>query len=326
MNSDNQSNQLAWGRYWEKGFLTTFSGESDANYTGLIKDFWISEFEILTPNSLVLDCCSGNGAILALAKEFMNEKGVNHRLIAVDYAEIQSSNDFFSNNSDIQVFARTKIEDMPEEIQGVDLCVSQFGVEYTDLGASLSEIARVLKPGGKFCALIHHVNSNITNASRLSVDQIKFCFDSSLPEIVLQLLTRLEELILSEVRPNTDAVSENLRNMYNIEAQRVWAYAESLADSAHINYFLGELSGVFSGKAKGLSFEQKKQIVRDVGDESKLYERRMRAMLEASHDEASIRMLESELRNQGFEDVSVEEMTAGSEVAAWKVRGFLMPG
>jgi len=191
------------------------------------------------------------------------------------------------------------------------------GFEYSNKAQSAKEIARILKEGGKFCALIHHIDSDVTVASKSAIQQVEICQNSKLTQIVDQLLRRLRKLQKLNKDPRLDVRASELRNKFNQVAGQLLDYSKKRPQQDHINYYLNELSGVFSLKAKGLSAESKLDIVKAVKRDSKLYKLRMEAMLSASHDENKIIELKHIFESLNFSSVNVQEFKSDDMVAAW---------
>jgi len=308
----------AWNRYWESGFLTTFTAQKGENYSGLIKDFWEAQLIDVEGESTLVDCAAGNGAILSLVMNYMRQRNRDYNLVAVDYANIVEGSDFYKNNPNIKVLSETPIEDMGIDSLSVDICTSQYGFEYSDRSKATREIARVLKNNGKFCALIHHIDSPVTAASRLSIDQIDICQKYSLTKIVDKLLRRLSYLKKTNENAQLDQKASKLRDQFNIVAQALLQHGQTLSNRDHINYYLNELSSVFRSKASKLSLAEKLAIVAAVDVDSSLYKNRMKAMLAASCDIKDMMELKSIFEENGFTINVCDELKHGNVIMAWK--------
>lgn len=316
------SQKGAWSDYWEKGFLTTFTAEAGENYSGLIKNFWWRQLQGLESGSTIVDLGAGNGAILALVIEFMKESGKKFNLIAVDYANIYNS-EFYQKNDFISVLGNTSIEDMNIEEGTVDLCVSQFGFEYAERRLAVEKISKILKQDGKFRALMHNTKSSVTMASNLMMEQIDLCQKTGLTKTVEQLLKRLDWLSRKKNDPRLDKKASDLRERFNHLAASLLQSKGQTTQQDHIDYYLAELSGVFSQKARGLSLKEKLKIIQSVETDSQYYRLRMEAMVSASQNEHTLKELSQIFSSFDFTSINFIEFGALQSVIAWQFEATL---
>lgn len=278
--NDGTKKRSAWTNFWEQNFLTTFA-DNGASYNGEVLEFWNNAFELLDVDSFLVDLGSGNGALLKLAKEFFLNKKTCPDMVAVDSADISNSK-FYQMNPDIELLGKTSIEDTGIESFSVGLCVSHFGFEYSLIESSVKELARILKPKGHFCAIIHNSNSTISNDSKSMVEQIKLCQRSKLAETGDQLIIRLNKLKNMNVDPAKDKKANELRQYFNGMSSRLIQYGDNFSDSSHIDYFLNELGRIFGVEAKKMTIEEKKSVLRKILHDSENYLIRSESMLDAA--------------------------------------------
>ena len=148
-----------WTTYWSTGALHSCAGSFEGNYAGGIGAFWRKVFNGLPPQARVLDLCCGNGP---LSKMLLEQKPADHSFSvdAVDLARVMMP--WLSELTDLQrsqlrVHPGVDVASLPFPDDHFSLCISQYGIEYAGT-AAFSEAARVLRPGGKFAAVIHNVN------------------------------------------------------------------------------------------------------------------------------------------------------------------------
>lgn len=168
-----------WDRYWSYGNIHSFSQVSAGNYQGAIAEFWQSRLERLPGHSRFLDIATGNGALALLALETGDRLASSIEVCGVDLADIAPGNRvsdpaLAQQLSRIEFHGRTAVESLPFDDGSIDMAGSQFGVEYSDLSRSIPELARVLKPGGGFSAIMHHRDSVLLRATREELDQLDF--------------------------------------------------------------------------------------------------------------------------------------------------------
>lgn len=158
----------SWTNYWASGALHSCLGSFDGNYAGEVPEAWRGALAALPAGATVLDLCTGNGALPAL---FLGEPAgaALARIHAVDLAQIRPDwvHQLEPGQRERVAFqGGIQAESLPFEDASFDLVCSQFGIEYTDLGRSLPEVVRVLKPGGLFAVVLHDTNSLMCSNAR----------------------------------------------------------------------------------------------------------------------------------------------------------------
>ena len=309
----------AWSRYWQRGFLTTFSAGEGANYVGPIRDFWVDAFSHVPDGGTVVDCASGNGAVLSLAHDTFLSRQSPPQLIAVDYADVGAS-PFFRDHPEVRAVGNTPIEDMPLPDHSADLVTSQFGFEYADPERAVPAMARILRPGGRFAALVHHAESDVSRASNVALGQIADTTTSGFPEAARALLRHLDGLRASGADPKTDTQAATLRDTLNARAKGLIERRNAAEDSSHYDFVLDEVSSVFSARARDMDLATKLSVIDAMETEAEAYRQRMEAMVSAAHDEAGAKTLLARFAAQGLEVKPLRAMNVGSEPIAWMLR------
>ena len=159
-----------WSDFWQQGFLTTFGPSMPDNYQGAVLEFWRAQLATLESGARILDIACGNGAVALIAAETGKTSGKDFQVTACDLAEINESvagSDAINElRGTIKFHSKVANEKLPFKPGSFDLVVSHYGVEYGDLPHSISEIRRVLAPGGTFVALAQHSDSPLLQAAR----------------------------------------------------------------------------------------------------------------------------------------------------------------
>lgn len=157
-----------WTRHWQSGALHSCqSSAGDANYTGDIAAFWMSVFASLPAQARVLEPCCGNAPLAKLLIESPHQENVQ-RVSSVDIAEVSPgwiAHAAPSTQDRLDVRGGVDVAALPWPPAEFDLCMSQFGLEYAPPRA-LVEVSRVLRPGGRFAAVVHHCDSLTAQIAR----------------------------------------------------------------------------------------------------------------------------------------------------------------
>ncbi|MGY6587401.1 MAG: class I SAM-dependent methyltransferase [Wenzhouxiangella sp.] len=155
-----------WSRYWANGALTSLPDDFRENYDGELVTFWFARFAELPHPAVVLDVCTGNGAVALLAARWASEQAESEiSVIAVDAARLDPS--AIARRWPSQAALLSRIEFRPEtpletlvmEPGSVDLICSQYGLEYCDLEQTIPRLADALKPGGELVMLAHDLTT-----------------------------------------------------------------------------------------------------------------------------------------------------------------------
>ena len=319
--SKKDSHANAWSNYWHHDFLTTFVDHQDENYTGEVKQYWTSVFSEIVSEQSIVDLAAGNGALLALAKEYFSDKDVTVAMTAIDIANLSNSS-FYRENQEIEVLDKTDLASISISDNTVDLCISQFGFEYSNTQESCKEVFRILKPNGRLHLVMHHASSYISLHSRSAIEQIRLCRNSKLTQTTEKLLQRLQKLRKTHRENKSDIKANELRDHFNKMAERLIQYGEKLPDADHIRYFLNELSNLFSEKSKDLTLAQKLIIIKKIESDSDNYHLRMSSMLDASMDQKHIEKLKAELVSSGFEVTSMAALNSSGQDYAWLIEAI----
>ena len=206
-----------WSVFWRQGHSTTFGEYFKRGYEGAVAEWWQAHVDAMEPGLAVLEVGCGNCSLLPV----LAKSGKADRYIGVDLASVDISGvarkELAGSAIDVVVHAETPAEKIPEADASVDIVVSVFGVEYSDLDRSLAEIERVLKPGGRLLALLHHGESMVTSMSRRAVSEY---VEDDVDAVIGSLRT------ISKARDNTPDLSQ-LKN--NAEAEKARATINELA-------------------------------------------------------------------------------------------------
>lgn len=166
-----------WNSYWKhtKTLNSFAEGEQRLGYTGPVADFWRGIFLHEKAGAEVLDLATGNGALAVLALKINDRLSVS----ASDAADISPLTLFGKSDavypllSQVKFFANMPSEQLGFRAESFNLVVSQFGFEYAVPEQALAQVKQVLKPGGRFAALIHHDKSFITQDCRQGIAMLK---------------------------------------------------------------------------------------------------------------------------------------------------------
>lgn len=159
-----------WSNYWSSSKTLNSFAESDTSkgYTGEIKSHWFDIFSKLKPRSRIVDIGCGNGALACLAVEYSNSHDLDFEVHAIDAADIKPMDTLKDDKelsellSKVTFHPKTSAEKMPFEEASIDVFISQFGFEYSDIVKTLSGCHRALADNGSIHIMAHHPDSVIS--------------------------------------------------------------------------------------------------------------------------------------------------------------------
>ncbi|MDH3978720.1 MAG: class I SAM-dependent methyltransferase [Gammaproteobacteria bacterium] len=119
---------------WTRPTLTAFASSFQDNYDGPILEFW--ESQIIGDIGHVADLACGNGALTWIANDLLNKHESKTKVTGVDYAKINPFQVLERNPKDfpqVSFIGDTGVEKLPFADGSIDLVISQYGLEYSDL-------------------------------------------------------------------------------------------------------------------------------------------------------------------------------------------------
>lgn len=156
---------LAWTAFWqEQGPDSRCLKGASAEVQRALRGQWERVAARICPQACVLDVGCG-GAIVG---RVMAEARDDVRIIGVDAAIVAPS-----LHPRVRIMSATPVESLPFADRNFDACVSQFGLEYSDVRRAGFELARVLKPGAAISLIVHHADSSIVRSRRAHRDALR---------------------------------------------------------------------------------------------------------------------------------------------------------
>jgi ubiquinone/menaquinone biosynthesis C-methylase UbiE len=171
-----------WETYYRGGALASCPTGPDPNYSLEMRDAWVEFFASLPDGARVLDVGTGNGAVALIARDAAVAAAKQFEIHGSDLAlidpprQVRGGERMFDG---ITFHPGVAAERLPFEMNSFDGVSAQFAVEYTHVSASLPQIFRVLKPGGRARLSVHHADSVVIQNARLSLAQANLVLDEA---------------------------------------------------------------------------------------------------------------------------------------------------
>jgi ubiquinone/menaquinone biosynthesis C-methylase UbiE len=316
----------AWTRYWARGALHSCPNAFSGNYADEIRAAWADFFGAQPSGARVLDIGTGNGALALVARDTSAERGCAFEIEAIDVAQIIP--DAAAAAHGIATHGITFRGGVAAESTGYpdawfDAISSQFALEYMRIGATLAELARVLKPGGDAMFVVHHANSMALVTTQRELES----FDFLQHEVPLLVNARRFLQRLAGAR-NTD------------ELKRLAADAETAAQARELNRMVAlvvarskekpnaEFVGAIAvqivtalQEIRSAGLNAGLERLRVLGEEMQAHRDRLRAIAHAAHTRSDILRLAQEIRDHGFTvEEPAELKVRGGDLIGWMVR------
>lgn len=305
-----------WSVFWRQGHSTTFGDYFKQGYDGAVAEWWNGQVEGIDAAATVLEVGCGNCSLLP----FLVRAGNKGTYIGVDLAAIEVSEvareGLDESGIDVVLHGDTPAEALPEADNSVDVVASVFGIEYSDLDKSLAEVQRVLKPGGRFLALLHHDGSVVTSMSKRALSEYD---DADLRSLIDALHT------ISAARDKTPVLSE-LKN--NEAAEQARAEVNRLAakylndtnpDTANATMFELMTNALRFFKMMNAGSDDRQGFIETLAMEHDASHERFRQMVSVALDDSGIQELEVELAGLGFGNTRTGAIHSKDDILAWEL-------
>ena len=295
-----KENLPQWSRFWEQGFITTFGPSKPNNYEGVVRAFWRDKFVELPNGARILDIAAGNGAIATLAAEVSRDYDKGFFIAATDLAEIcaalPGNGEASLVRETIEFHSNTPCHKQPFDDDFFDFACSQFGFEYSDTGAAIAEMRRVLAPGGQFVAISHHADSALIKAARIELEIYRYALDE------LDLVGRIGKLFdalgnpgesqldaaLRRTRPYSEAVNKGMDD-----------FRQRYPDHDCAREIVGAIGELARG-AKAVTREHRLAAVGAATEDFLLAQARLQDMVNAALDQEQVDALRNTAAETGF--------------------------
>lgn len=169
--NDKTPSYAHWSNYWAGGALTSLPDDFRENYDGEVAEFWGAQFQSLPEQAVILDVCTGNGAVALLAAQWaLDHEKAGWQISAVDAAHVDPAviARYWPGQAPalnrIRFVPDTPLESLELPDASIDLVTSQYGLEYCDLGQAVPRLVAVLRSGGRLAMLAHALSSAMVEA------------------------------------------------------------------------------------------------------------------------------------------------------------------
>jgi len=280
-------------------------GAGARNYAEEVAAGWRIFFEQLPARTLVLDLCTGNGAIALIAAEVSRRKANDMIVVGVDQADIDPLRYVDSFREDLETIefkAGVRVEKLPFADRSAGAVVSQYGIEYSQMDRSLAEVGRVLSPGGRLRFVVHAAEGAIAAGAEKSVKEADFL----LVEVDLTgMAGRCLQAVLAVERdaaapPTKKRIAEEGVEQFRAALATAARQAEAATDQTMIRTAISVLTDTYS-KRGYFELPQLLKKVDEVRTEIVAHRGRSLALVEAALSEEDLKVVDGHFRSAGLE-------------------------
>jgi len=318
----------AWDRYWHADRIAScMDGAGQSNYDNRLSAGWSGFFETLPPGSRILDLCTGNGAIAAIAAESGNQAGNGFTITGVDLADIDPLK-FVSRYSgpvqSVRFLGKINCETLPFETGTFDAVVSQYGIEYSELERSLPETVRVLAPAGRLRLGLHAAEGSVVAETNRLLADVDFLSDEArLCDVAAQCMTAV---LAVERNPTSNqaqrAEADRCLAEFRNSLTRIETYLPLATDQRMVRDSTSVLLHAFENRRYfDLSILLAK--VEDVRSEILAHRHRMLALIAAAVTSGGAAAIAGRLAGLGLADTGWGEQRADEQLLGYWIEGAL---
>lgn len=237
-----------WERYWRSRWVTSFAEQFPDNYDGPIREFW--QYQLQGHLDEVLDVACGNGALTWIADEILNHSGRTRatRITGIDSAAIDPFRALGKARTDhpnVRFIGNVAAETLPFPDRSVDLVMSQYGIEYTDIEKSIPEVGRVLKSPGRMAFIVHNAESSVVRDATMHLEAFRAVMQLRIHDFALDLFELGRRLRTPLERQTSPAFKALTTTLDDLTAQ-VRLIVKGHTHRSAIHKYMDELMQVFA--------------------------------------------------------------------------------
>jgi len=303
-----------WESYYKSGALVSCPTNPEPYYTLEVREAWVSFFSALDDRDRILDLGTGNGPVALIAKQTAGEYSRVYRIDGVDLANIdppQHVPDGKNLLSGIDFHARVSAEALPFESSSFAAISGQYILEYTDVGKTIRECARVLRPSGRCRFILHHLESIVLANAVESLRQA---------DLVLKETKTLRKFRrYCEQAHDAPARVETSRQQLIEAGKRLEEEAQNSLNPLLLRYVIDAVSTLLSNRNR-LSRGQMLQQTALLERELKNWICRLQDLVAAALSAEELQAIIDDATELGFHDIDQQlQWQGGDQLVGWRL-------
>jgi ubiquinone/menaquinone biosynthesis C-methylase UbiE len=302
----------SWDFYWNTCQKSDYSASTNNKISEFLRDYWEQIFVSYPHKIKALDLACGKGFVGRIMLKHLT----NCECLGIDKADIQGPLEMQNSNksSTYRIVGKTALENLYIEPNSIDLVVSQFGAEYSQLNVTLRKVFNALKPSGKLHLVIHHASSELTHTSKLETAILSYLLNSvNLPALLQDML---QMFISGQVCTPKDLQNEMcaLDNILN----QAYLYAPTNPDLVN-SYFIGVFALIEKYSAHGYtpSLHKSHEDLKYFNDNLRFHLENVQQQVSAAHTENEVQEQLQNLQKIGFANPKAKPILLQKQNLAW---------
>ena len=251
-----------------------------------------------------------------IAKETAAENDCQFAIDAVDRADIDPHRYVPGGASllaGIRFHGGVDVEALPFQARQFNAVCGQYILEYTAMDETLSECARVLKPGGSCQFILHHADSIIVRNACESLRQADLVDETD-------AIRKFVDYCKRGMGEPADA--ELARQAVYETGEILQARAKSSANALLLRFVIDSISNLLAQRSR-LSFDEISTQTRDLESELRRWVQRLKDLTAAALSEEQMNALVNTAQANGFfAIVSGEQYQGGENLVGWRLTMF----
>jgi SAM-dependent methyltransferase len=322
MNSSDQDTRL-WDQFWSAGRASCCSDQDGTENAELVRQQWVELFAASRDGDRILDLCTGNGAVLDVARECAREAGKILELCGVDSAAIVPVSGESADTKATPLFIRASVTALPFVDASFNAVTSQFGIEYAPLETAVAEAMRVLREGGRARFVAHAKDGTTALNAVAELDDIAELEDDI---GIFPATTEALTLVCDVERassPVSPAEIQKARQAHDNFHQRLARMAEDISRRAARAVYrdTGSILQHTFRNRQAFPLGTLLDKVRETELSVQLHRDRLRALVGAAFDEDACRHLVAACKRHGAKKQTLDSIRSsdGATPLAWVV-------
>lgn len=309
-----------WDLYWQTTHsLNSFVDHHSTGYKDEVEQFWLSCFSQHYSTGKILDIATGNGSLAVAAQRYLDQHGLQDEVWATDAADINPVRHFSSQPElvallqKINFYPKVQTEQLPFLADYFSLAVSQFGFEYAQVMPAFQQVFRVLKPGGRFQAIVHHANSFISEDTDNSLKLLDMVLvQLTLTQDACSVLEYAEQKIKQAVMLKTDAHFSALNQQLIAKVQQFYQHCINSNNEAWFNAFAADFIPLLTNLQTGA-------FIKMTALEQSLvsYRLRLAEQKDCCWSESQVQQLKTQLSASEWQQVQIEPFYTSEGLYGW---------
>jgi hypothetical protein len=272
-----------WSQYWREGNEDSIP-DWPQQYRLALEEFWLRTLQS-TVADMPFSCLEvgcGNGGLIKKLYQWAREADYVAQFTGIDLAKINPLN-LCEGNTSATTSGEVPMESCRSLAQNVDIAISQFAIEYSNMALSLEGIFHSLKTGAQLICIAHSETSVFVQEQRKTyLALVAINRDRSIQNGLQQLVEKPSD------QPATKALKSAVCAL--MQGHQQGLQNSGILDAYH--YFLTN--------SPNMDKAQRKQLYQQITTSFAVFENRLADMMSATIDQSKLQWLAKTASDLGY--------------------------